>query len=853
LSINYFQPIYLEYNEAVVKDITGYVMPFPNLAKFNASYGKPQENAPTKSLNAVIRLLLPQIRVINALMVNDKPNPSAFLAYEQVDPEILSLIFRKWVEVSYPESEQAALEQYCRADQFCWTEATPNHIEFWQPSWAIAWELSKHEYQLGEHSFKFLFGPGRSANTVELVSWPPFKNTHGHRTSVALVISTQSDIDPKKINLHFQMKRWIVKQGKDSGVSLEPRTTGCYIRRLRSWLGDYNLLSPNAFTVLEANYRKEGTGFVPQWKSRQVIQILERLTVEIPSITDVLASPLNFIETEQMDILIPARSYQKAGWGTGSPFEDERTLLQQINEVLPSGVEISEPWKRITVNGSLKKTIQQRFEKNPAISRPQPSKDKLPNLDKELQLFLAERANNLTIQVRYLSEETREAIALVSQHYFGNKLNLEFYRSEGLADPIPEIEKNGRSIADERHLKEFGRQNKQEHPMPIIVEILPPNHPFYRGNKDPKPYLKSLLPKYNLIPQCILSTQKGINQETGATIIDEDLQKSLYNRALAAILDALLPFSSNCPLSTPKDNTFYAGLYVITRNEKTANQPFSEPVLVTIYKNEVSVLLPERDLNFRTMPDAICLLAQSRTSKLNSEQVISNMLTTLSQTYSAADDIYLFVHGQNARKYWPWLQDKNFDPAKPPTNKIHIVRIRDRMNNEVPQGYGLATKQETFTKGEASFTQGIFIPQNCDMDKVQFTQTVLSVAEKPDTNKLAKQMSRYQAWVSRGYEKETDQNGKLVDKLDIKTGKRIIKDITRNPELRKDWKAPQPRAHNILATPSPDKFILHHAITHYLRTCHWWTSAECEYPLPLSLAEKIKEWCFNNAELEDGD
>ena len=56
---------------------------------------------------------------------------------------------------------------------------------------------------------------------------------------------------------------------------------------------------------------------------------------------------------------------------------------------------------------------------------------------------------------------------------------------------------------------------------------------------------------------------------------------------------------------------------------------------------------------------------------------------------------------------------------------------------------------------------------------------------------------------------------------------------------------PQPRAHNILATPSPDKFILHHAIAHHLRSAHWWSADECEYPLPLSLAKKIKEWCFS--------
>ncbi|QSJ16210.1 DUF3893 domain-containing protein [Nostoc sp. UHCC 0702] len=852
MSINYYQPIYLEYNEKLVKDITGFVMLFPNLKKFNTHYGKPEENAPTTPLLNTIRLLLPQIRVINSLTVDNEPNPAAFLAYEKVDPEILALIFKIWVEVCYPESEHKVLKPYCSADQFHWTEATPNHIEFWAPSWAIAWELSKHEYQLGENSFKFLFGPGTRGNTVELVSWPPFQNTYGHRASVALVISTQSDIDPKKINLHFQMKRWIVKQGNDSDIRLQKGTTKCYIRRLRSWLGDYNLLDPNAFTVLEANYRREETEYVPQWKNRQVSQILERLSVQIPSITDFLANPLNFLETNQTDILVPARVYQKAGWGTGFPFEDVKTLLKQIKDILPPSVVISAPWQKITVNRDLKKSIKQRFQDTPIVSKPsKDKKDKLPKITKELQVFLAERANNLTIQVRYRTEEVKEALALVAKHYFGDSLNLEFYTSEGLADPLGEMERNGRTVVNDRHIHQFGQHNKSEHPTPMIVEILSPDHPRYRGNQDPKPYLKSILPKYNFIPQCILSAEIGTDDETGKSKIDEDLQQSLYNRVLAAILDAILPFDLNYPLSTPDDNTVYAGLYIIRRNDKTANQSFKEPVLVAIYKNEVSVLLPQRDLNFRTMPDTICLLAQSRTSQVNCDQVINNMLTTLSQTYSAVDDIYLFVHGQNARQYWTWLQDSKFERDKPPTNKIHIVRIRDSMNNEVPQGYGLATKEETFQKGTASFTQGIFIPQNCNLNTTEFTQTVLSVAEKSETNQLAKQMSRYQAWISRGYEKEANEDGKLISKRDSKTGKCIIKNITHNPSPKKDWKAPQPRSHNILATPSPKKFKLHHVITHYLRSRHWWTSAECEYPLPLSLAKKHKEWCFNDAEPEN--
>ncbi|MBO1352301.1 MAG: DUF3893 domain-containing protein [Hormoscilla sp. GUM202] len=821
--LNYLQPIYVDYNENLIEEIAGYVMPFDNLQEFNLHYGKPEENAPTRPLLDTFRLLLPQIRAINRLMVDGQPNPAAFLAYEPVPPEFMALIFKIWVEVCYPQSEHEALLPLCSVDQFHWTDATPKHLEYWAPSWAIALKLYQHEYQLGGDSFKFLFGPGRSANTVELVSWPPFSHPRGYRTSIALTISTQSDIDPKKINLHFGMKRWVVKGGNNSEVRLQKRTTLCYVRRLRPWSGDYSLLEPNAFTVLAANYRKEGDILIPQWKSQPASRIRERLSVNIPDITDVLTNPSHFLESDQMDILIPARSYQKAGWGTGVPFSDKRDLLEQIIDVLPVKALLTEPWKKFPVVGALNKSIKQRFQKTPHISKP--SKGKLPEIDKELQGFLSKRAKNIAILVCCRTEEVQEALARVAQHYFGHSLILKFQSSQSLADPLlaRESKRDGKKqVPDTRHIRKFGKINEPKVPTPIIVEILSKNHPNYRNAIDPYPHIKSILPEYNLIPQCIVSSENLENDELEEVESDEGQPKNLDYRALAAIIDAILPFNQDYPLSSIdegklcKDNTVYAGFYVIRRNKRTAKQSFSEPVLVAIYQNEVNVLLPAIDLQFRAMADAICELAVQRTSKVDFDRVISNMLSAIIQTYSSAKDVYLFVHGQNARSYWKWLQDSKFDPKKPPSNKIHIIRIRDGMNFEVPQAYGLSTEQETFGEGDASFGQGIFIPADCDLEQVLFSQTVLSVAKKSDMNRVSKHMSRFQS---------------------------------RTPA----WKEPQPRAHNILATPSPEQFKLHHAITHDLRARHWWTSDECEYPVPLSLAAKLKKWCFNNFESEDPD
>lgn len=823
--INYFQPIYFDYKKKLIEKIAGYVMPFPHLDKFKLHYGNPEDNAPTQPLLDTLRLLLPQIRVINNLIVDGQPNPAAFLAYKTVPTDILALIFRRWVEVCYPESEHQALLPLCEDSQFDWSEATPEHLEYWAPSWAIALKLTQHEYQLGDNSFKFLFGPGRSKNTVELVSWPPFSSARGYRASIAVIISTQSDIDPQRINLHFRMKRWVVKRGNDSKVGLLKGTTRCYVRRLRPWSDDDNFpLEPNAFTVFDGNYRFENNDYIPQWKSPKIKKIFKLLAVEIPEITDVLANPTDFIDTKQIDILIPARSYQKAGWGTGVPFSDERKLLEQILDVLPSEAILTAPWIKIPIVKELKKSIDQRFQKTPNISKP--SKGKLPEINKELQQFLAERANNLTIRVCDRTKEVREALERVAQHYFGDSLTLEFQTGESLADPISEkkSKKRNGTVPETKHIKQFGEQNQPTVPTPIIVEILSPDHPSYSQGKDPKSYIKSILPQYNLIPQCILSSESVKRSDEQETVeSDEERQKSLDYRALSAILDAILPFNPDYPLSIfegefCKDNTVYAGFYVIRRNQQTAKQNFSEPVLFIIYKNKVSVLLPARDLTFRSMADSICKLAQQKTPKADSEQVINNMLSTLTQTYSSADDIYLFAHAQNARSYWTWLQDSKFDPENPPSKKIHIIRIRDESNYEAPEGYGLSTEEEAFEEGNASFGQGIFIPKDYKIETETFTQTVFSVAQKPDTIKLGKQMSRFQPWASRG-------------------------DVSHNPSPTQYWKAPQTRAHNILATPSPEKFKLHHAIAHNLRSCHWWTNAECKYPVLLSLAQKLKEWC----------
>lgn len=852
MKFNYFQPIYLEFHETLTRDITGFVMPFPNLETFKTHYDTPEKNAPTNVILNSIRLLLPQIRVVNNLTSYGQPNPAAFLAYQPVDAEILSLLFRKWVEACYSEANEA-LTSACGATHFQWTQATPEQLEFWAPSWAIALKISQHDYQIGDYKFKFLFAPGRSGNAVELVSFPPDQDSRGHRASISIVISTQSDIDPKKINLHFGMKRWIVRQGEKQGVDLQKGTTHCYVRRLRSWLGDYTLLDPNAFTILEANYRREGERYVPQWKSRKLRQMLESLSVEIPDISSVLKEPANFIETIQTDILIPARSYQKAGWGTGLPFADERTLLEQIQSILPEDARLTAPWQKVVMTKDLKTDIRQRFKDTPAIARS--SQGELPDISPALRAFLSDRATNITVQVRYRTEEIRNALGTVAQHYFGDSLTLDFQPSAGLSDPISEIDRNGVAVANTRHIQRFGTDNRPDNPTPIIVEILAPDHPNYRGSKDPKSHIKSILPKYNLVPQCIVSCEKVIKTKTEGEAVteDADLKRSIYDRALSTILDAILPFNLDYPLSQPEDQTVYAGFYIIRRNEQTAHNSFCEPVLVVIHQNAVRVMLPARDLRFRTMPDAICELAQFNRSKQSSEQVINNMLNALIQEYSGVPDIYLFVHSQNARPYWKWLQDSKFDPTQPPTTKIHIIRIRDRKNYEVAQGYGLSTEQENFDEGKASFAQGFFLPPNYSANTA-FTQTVLSLAQKASTNQLSKQMSRFETWTSRRYEVETDSDGNKINKRDPLTGKCIEQQAASTPARTKSWKAPQPRAHNILATPSPEKFMLHHTIAHDLRTRHWWTSAECEFALPLSLAEKLKEWAFNDgesAELEE--
>lgn len=116
----YFQPLSLEYTDTLTEGITGYTMPLPNLEKFEAHYDEPKKRAPTTPLLGTLRLLLPQLRAINRLRIgkDQKPNPQAFLASKLIEPEALALIFRKWVEVCYPESAHAALMPYCRPEQF---------------------------------------------------------------------------------------------------------------------------------------------------------------------------------------------------------------------------------------------------------------------------------------------------------------------------------------------------------------------------------------------------------------------------------------------------------------------------------------------------------------------------------------------------------------------------------------------------------------------------------------------------------------------------------------------------------------------------------------------------------------
>ena len=108
--------------------------------------------------------------------------------------------------------------------------------------------LSEQEYQLSDDKFKLLFSPSRQSNTVELVSWPPLtdRNGYGYKSSISVVISTQSDLKQKRVNIHFKMKRWVVKTGDKDEIRLQKNTTHCYIRKLKPWSGDYDIIDTNA-------------------------------------------------------------------------------------------------------------------------------------------------------------------------------------------------------------------------------------------------------------------------------------------------------------------------------------------------------------------------------------------------------------------------------------------------------------------------------------------------------------------------------------------------------------------------------------------------------------------------------
>ncbi|MGK7942600.1 MAG: DUF3962 domain-containing protein, partial [Crocosphaera sp.] len=313
---NYFQPIYFEYDEAFIKNITGYVMAFPNKEQFDLHYGTSEQKAPTDSLLDTLRLLLPQIRVINKLTRFNKItkkyelNPAPFLADEPVDTETLSLISRKWVEVWYPESSHEKVKELCTPEQFQWKEATPEQLEWWSPAWRVAKLLSEQAYELGDNKFKLLFSPSSQSNKIELVSWPPLTTSRQYKASIGVVISTQSDLKQKRINIHFKMKRWVVKRGDKDEIGLQKKTTHCYIRKLKPWSKKFNLFEPNAFTVLEAkNFKNEETQqFERQWKDKKILAILDTLGVKIHDIEDVLKKPSKYFESHDLDILIPARA-----------------------------------------------------------------------------------------------------------------------------------------------------------------------------------------------------------------------------------------------------------------------------------------------------------------------------------------------------------------------------------------------------------------------------------------------------------------------------------------------------------------------------------------------------------------
>ena len=736
-----------------------YMLAFPEAWKLSLkqvyakSIDRPVEktNLPNKSLNGVIRSLVPDIISIDRYLGGWNGRPWLRSSSKSASSEALRIILYNWAQEALNKVDPVALKpilQQLKADMLHWKKSqidladwathpngTANKTDEAQftvlPDYiAMILASSQNSYELKEQTFQLYrvpISPGNSG--AELISWPPQQALIGkddkqksHYFSILVTITVQTvPFDPQPyIHIDLGVRRWVSQP--DS--YLRGGSTSVYIKSSVPWIEGIHQLP--SFQVASTRWiRNEYDDFEAVWWN-YLIDILNHLNPSqtFPTPEQLLKDPTKFISSNApLNAAIVYRNGIKPTHGVkaGLMPGDRKPLVDQFTAVMMPKFELVDAYDRADKR---RFSIQNIFTDKREQARKQHLEEIL--LEKRHEAIHSTVGNKIAVEIHYQREETKKEFVKQIEELLGvvvgDKLPVEVTPAELtiIIDAIQVGAIGDKLKIDEKKSSHVDRRYTaiDERAELIARDVTKAGAPticfFEIGDRD----------NFTLENDPKMAIRRGFARTGRLTqFINRDSDASLSQRVRRCLLDGLRQLGIN-QLAFNQDvlpmKANYVGLWLIyinkVKNPAGIHQFIPVFTLIEPETHEVYARVPgiEEWMPYR---DLLIQIGCGETVKGydRREQALPFIQQVIEREIVPEGDTILMCVAQNLRRTWTWLRDSdltldaiNFGQEKPRPitdfEGLRIVRLRNNQSHETPEWYAIDDKNDD----KFGFSKGLF-------------------------------------------------------------------------------------------------------------------------------------------------
>jgi hypothetical protein len=716
--------------------------PLKELARATYSrHNRDQVMIPVDSLNRALIALTPDLIHIPRSAL--KRGNVWLYSDQQMNTESLLMIVKAWVNTAFaqaPDSSRQRVLQQMQADELHW-QTTTLDLADWTvgengtatPGDKAAFVLLPHylatiisdvntTFEIGNEQRKFRRAP-RSVgqNGTELITWPPFiyhdkkGNEWPYSIMLTLTVQTMPFQSFPVVHCNLGIRRWV-----GTPDSLPGGLTTAYLLTETPWIRGFK--HTHSFQCAPLAWKKDTTTgqFHVVWgKGGELAAILEYLTShqrqQFPNPSAINNDPfkaLNIGSSPNAAIVYHPRMKPGHGVGSGLTIADRQYLLEQLQALLATTLQLTDPPERVK------------------YSRSQQDSKEEEDTVVQWRAAIADACNGgLVIEIRYQDSAFAETMLQVLREELDMPLNV----GETCTTPEVAISVSTKPLGaiGDGLMLDRGRKNTQDQVveaatmrMQAIQAELPPassgiptltlielaNKDGFDKNCDPKRVLRSGFARSGRLTQFF-------------TPEDEKNKDTLEHRARYGFRDGLRQLGVGIPGSVPKglpELLNVIGVWFIRQNAPT--NLLQGKTLLPVFVN-VSMATGEIRATASGIYDSEgwlpypAILRTIATGMVRSVEQPSDALPFVQQIIEQVTrqgDTLLLCHAQNFRQVWPWIQNGKITrdwvafgngSLQPITQwpGLRVIRIRSDQDNETPEWY--AEKPESDEKG---FSKGLF-------------------------------------------------------------------------------------------------------------------------------------------------